>query len=107
MQGKLLLSVAADAGKMDEVDWLLSQGVDVNAFGYFHGSEYSEVDRLLSEHPEETGFVGCWGLEVNATLDVPQTADMPLTHVTCCHSCSEWVAARSRLDVLMLTAFLL
>ena len=31
MQGRLLLSVAADAGNMDEVDRLLSRGIDVNA----------------------------------------------------------------------------
>ena len=33
MQGRLLLCVAADAGKMDVVDRLLSQGTDVNAYG--------------------------------------------------------------------------
>ena len=41
LQGKLLLSVAADAGRMDEVDRLLSQGVDVNAYGYV--MEFGEV----------------------------------------------------------------
>ena len=46
MQGELLLCVAADAGKMDEVDRLLSQGVDVNAYGPMHGTSI-EVDASM------------------------------------------------------------
>ena len=48
MQGKLLLSVAADAGKMDEVNRLLSQGVDVNARGSICGRHGFEVIAMLA-----------------------------------------------------------
>ena len=48
MQGYLLLSVAADAGKMDEVDRLLSQGVDVNAFGDTCGAARPGVNAVLA-----------------------------------------------------------
>lgn len=47
MQGRLLLSVAAEAGKMDEVDRLLAQGVDMNAYGLIDGPWGSEVDAVL------------------------------------------------------------
>ena len=47
MQGYLLLCVAADAEKMDVVDRLLSQGVDVNAYGRT-SSVHPEVDAMLA-----------------------------------------------------------
>ena len=69
IQGYLLLCLAADAGKSDEVDTLLSQGVDVNAYGLVHGSEW-------------------WGSEVNAMLDVLQTAVISSIHMAYSHACS-------------------
>ena len=81
MQGKLLLSAAADAGNMGEVNRLLSEGVDVNAYGLVRGAWGGAVGVLR-------GFLHgtLRGVEVNAMLDVLPPGMSPLLYHAATHA---------------------